>query len=90
MFWDNEYKSSERVWGEGPSELAIAAVRYLQKYKSSNEILSIFAIGYVKTQMARYFLDNLRCRILGIDSSKKAIDIASNAILRGGTLHNAA
>jgi len=29
MFWDNEYKSNERVWGERPSELAVATVRCL-------------------------------------------------------------
>ena len=25
MFWDNEYESNERIWGERPSELAVAA-----------------------------------------------------------------
>ena len=31
MFWDDEYKTNERIWGERPGELAIAAVKYLQK-----------------------------------------------------------
>lgn len=81
MLWDNEYKSNKRVWGEGPSELAIAAVRYLQKYKSHNEMLNILDIGCGYGRDAFYFWDKLGCRILGIDSSKKAIDIASNTIL---------
>jgi SAM-dependent methyltransferase len=80
MFWDNEYKSSERVWGERPSELAVAVVRYLQKRKSNNEILSILDIGCGYGRDAFYFLNNFRCRILGIDTSEKAIDIASTAI----------
>lgn len=83
MFWDNEYKSNERVWGEGPTELAIAAVRYLKKCKSCDEALNILDIGCGYGRDAFYFLNNLRCRVLGIDSSKKAIDIASNTILRG-------
>ena len=83
MFWDKEYKSNERVWGEGPSELAIAVVRYLQKCKSSREILSILDIGCGYGRDAFYFLNNLRCGVLGIDSSRKAIDIASNTILKG-------
>jgi SAM-dependent methyltransferase len=82
MFWDNEYKSNERVWGEGPSELAIAVVRYLQKYKSSGEVLRILDIGCGYGRDVFYFLDNLGCRVLGIDSSKKAIDIALNTALK--------
>jgi 2-polyprenyl-3-methyl-5-hydroxy-6-metoxy-1,4-benzoquinol methylase len=82
MFWDNEYESNERVWGEGPSELAVAVVRYLQKYKLNNEILKILDIGCGYGRDAFYFLDNLRCRIFGIDISEKAIDIASNAVLK--------
>ena len=35
MFWDDEYKRNERVWGEGPSELAVAVVEYLQRYNDS-------------------------------------------------------
>jgi SAM-dependent methyltransferase len=82
MFWDNEYKSNECVWGEGPSELAITAVRCLQKCKSGREVLSILDIGCGYGRDAFYFLDNLGCRVLGIDSSKKAIDIALNAALK--------
>jgi len=25
MFWDNEYESNARIWGERPSELTVAA-----------------------------------------------------------------
>jgi SAM-dependent methyltransferase len=82
MFWDNEYKNNERVWGEGPSELAIAVVRYLQKCKSSREILSILDIGCGYGRDAFYFWDKLGGKVLGIDSSKRAIDIALNAALK--------
>lgn len=80
MFWDKEYESNEYVWGKGPGELAIAAVRYLQKSKSCNEILSILDIGCGYGRDAFYFSDNFKCEVLGIDISKKAIDIASNEV----------
>jgi len=83
MFWDNEYKSNERVWGKEPSELAIAVVRYLQEHKSNNEILSVLDIGCGYGRDAFYFWDNLKCRVLGIDASKNAIDIALSTIFKG-------
>jgi len=36
MDWDKKYESNERIWGEQPSELVIAAVRYLQKCRRSS------------------------------------------------------
>ena len=81
MDWDKKYESNERIWGEQPSELAIAAVRYLQKCKLNTRLLSILDIGCGYGRDEIYFLDNLRCSILGIDLSEKAIDLASNAIL---------
>jgi len=50
---------------------------------SGREILSISDIGCGYGRDAFYFLNNLGCRVLGIDSSKKAIDIASSAIPDG-------
>ena len=82
MYWDNTYGNNECVWGECPSELAIATTRYLQKCKLNNRTLSILDIGCGYGRDAFYFLDNLRCRVLGIDISEKAISIALNAILK--------
>lgn len=78
MFWNNEYKNNEHVWGEGPSELAIVAVRYLQECKSNNKILSILEIGCGYGRDVLYFSKHLRCTILGIDNSEKAIDMTRN------------
>lgn len=78
MFWDNEYESNEHVWGERPSELAIATVGYLQKCKSNNERLSILDIGCGYGRDVMYFSEHLGCSLLGIDVSQKAIDMARN------------
>ena len=85
MSRDNEYGSDESVWLlllVEPSELATAAVEYLQKYKSNKEILSILDIGCGNGRDAFYFSDNLRCSVLGIDLSGEAIHFASNRALK--------
>ncbi|MGB2798264.1 MAG: class I SAM-dependent methyltransferase [Dehalococcoidia bacterium] len=82
MYWDKEYESCERVWGEGPSELAKAAVRFLQEYAPKADVLNILDIGCGYGRDAFYFSDNCSCSILGIDISGKAIDIASKAALK--------
>jgi cyclopropane fatty-acyl-phospholipid synthase-like methyltransferase len=77
MFWDNEYKSKERVWGEGPSELAIAAVEYVESCKKpNNEPVSILDIGCGYGRDALYFSEHLSCSVLGIDLSEEAIGMA--------------
>ena len=81
MFWDNEYERNQRVWGEGPGELAVAAVSYLQKCRSNDETLSILDIGCGYGRDAFYFLGNIKCKVMGIDISERAIDIASAAVL---------
>lgn len=80
MFWDDQYRRNERVWGEEPSELAVAAVKYLQRHRPNDEILSILDIGCGYGRDAAYLLENLRCKVLGVDISEKAIDIASSAV----------
>ena len=77
MFWDNEYKSKERVWGEGPSELAIAAVEYVESCKKpNNEPVSIIDIGCGYGRDVMYFSEHLSCSVLGIDISEEAIGMA--------------
>ncbi|MEX2739153.1 MAG: class I SAM-dependent methyltransferase [Candidatus Wukongarchaeota archaeon] len=80
MFWDNQYENNGRIWGEGPSELAITTVRYLQKLELNHQTLTLLDIGCGYGRDTFYFLNNLKCKILAIDISEKALDIASNAI----------
>jgi SAM-dependent methyltransferase len=78
-YWDDEYRSYERVWGEQPSELAVAAVRYVLGHDPSANPLSVLDIGCGYGRDAFYLLDNLPCSVVGIDLSPNAIDIASRA-----------
>ena len=80
MFWNNEYKSNERIWGKGPGELAVAAVSYIKEYKPDNEQLNILDIGCGYGRDAFYFLNNISCRVKGVDVAQNAIDIAADSI----------
>lgn len=61
---------------EGPSELAIAAMKYIKKFKPNKDILRILDVGCGNGRDAFYFSDNIKCKIIGIDISKDAIEIA--------------
>jgi len=79
MSWDNAYKDSGNIWGERPSELAIAMAKYLRGHKTNDNMISILDIGCGYGRDALYFLGHFRCEILGIDGSEKAIDLAKKA-----------
>jgi 2-polyprenyl-3-methyl-5-hydroxy-6-metoxy-1,4-benzoquinol methylase len=78
MSWDVEAESSDYSGLEGPSELALTALEFLQKYKCNNTV-TILDIGCGNGRDAFYFSDNLRCTVLGIDISEEAIELASHA-----------
>lgn len=77
MTWEDQYKESGKLWGEEPSMLAAAAVKYLQA-KAGTTAVSILDIGCGYGRDALYLSGNLNCKILGIDVSEKAIEMASN------------
>lgn len=81
MYWDDLYTKDDLIWGEGPSELAVAAVKYLRKYKPDTRTLGVLDIGCGYGRDSFYLRDNLECRVLGIDISGKAIDMASKKTL---------
>ena len=76
MHWDEEYSTNKRVWGEEPSELARAAVDFLQKTTTDNGELSILDIGCGYGRDALYYADRLQCKVFGIDIASKGIEIA--------------
>lgn len=78
MSWDKIYKGDKHIWGDKPSELAVVAVAYLQKHRLCDKNLSILDIGCGYGRDIAYFSKNLKCTILGIDSSKEAINMANS------------
>jgi SAM-dependent methyltransferase len=81
LFWDKEYENSHRIWGEGPSELAIITVKYLQNHRLNDRPLSIVDIGCGYGRDCLYFAKNLNCCIFGVDTSQKAIEILKNSTI---------
>jgi SAM-dependent methyltransferase len=74
LHWDRRYRADERMWGDGPSELARLAVARLGPYASSE--LSILDVGCGYGRDTRYLAAELGCHALGIDSSPAAIEAA--------------
>ncbi len=80
MFWDKEYETSSCIWGDGPSELAVITVKYLQNHRLNKKFLNIVDIGCGYGRDCLYLAKNLNCRVFGIDTSRKAIEILKNSI----------
>ncbi|MCL5276879.1 MAG: class I SAM-dependent methyltransferase [Deltaproteobacteria bacterium] len=82
MSWNRDYEKFGRIWGEGPGVLAEAAVRYLKKNDPDREGLDIIDIGCGYGRDVFYLSDKLKCNILGIDVSEKAIEIAMSMVMK--------
>ena len=74
LHWDRRYGADERIWGDGPSELARLAVARLGPYASPE--LSILDVGCGYGRDTRYLAAELGCHALGIDGSPAAIEAA--------------
>lgn len=81
LYWDKEYESNLRIWGDMPGELAIIAVKYLQDHGFNDRFLSILDIGCGYGRDCLYLAKHINCCVLGIDTSQKAIEILSNSIV---------
>jgi cyclopropane fatty-acyl-phospholipid synthase-like methyltransferase len=79
MSWDSTYQDHQRVWGDRPSALAAFACRYLQG-KPCKYTLEILDIGCGYGRDAFYLAGSIDCRILGIDNSDKAIEMAKKSL----------
>ncbi|RJP69984.1 MAG: class I SAM-dependent methyltransferase [Candidatus Abyssobacteria bacterium SURF_17] len=82
MSWDKEYDRSGHLWGEGPSELGMAAVSYFQTHALSARTPEIVDIGCGYGRDTFYLLETIPCKITGIDTSEKAIEIARSESLK--------
>jgi SAM-dependent methyltransferase len=81
LYWDKEYETNQRIWGDRPGELAVIMVKYLQDHGLNDRFLSILDIGCGYGRNCSYLAKHLNCNVLGIDTSQKAIEILSNSIV---------
>jgi SAM-dependent methyltransferase len=80
MTWDNIYRNQQHVWGNRPSALASFACHYLQRVKPSGKVIDILDLGCGYGRDATYLARNIDCRILGIDNSGEAIEMAKKEL----------
>jgi cyclopropane fatty-acyl-phospholipid synthase-like methyltransferase len=74
LSWDAEYSKNRQIWGERPSELALEAAKRL--IRSKGRPLRVLDVGCGYGRDLIYIAKSLGFRILGIDVSEKAIDLA--------------
>jgi cyclopropane fatty-acyl-phospholipid synthase-like methyltransferase len=80
--WDTLYNNDKKIWGDKPSELAIAAYNYLRESQGFRNRKDIFILdlgcGYARD--AVFLANNLPCHILGLDNSETAIEMARRSL----------
>jgi SAM-dependent methyltransferase len=74
LYWEARYAAEGKLWGDGPSELALLAVARLRGSATSG--LSILDVGCGYGRDTRYLAAELGCRVLGLDPSPAAVAAA--------------
>jgi SAM-dependent methyltransferase len=80
MSWDAEYNKYRQIWGERPSELALEASKRLIHHKGRPLRVLDIGCGYGRDSV--YVAKSLGFRVLGIDISGKAIEMAKENSLK--------
>ncbi len=80
MSWDAEYHKYKQIWGEQPSELAVEAAKRLVRHKGRPLRVLDIGCGYGRDTI--YVAKSLGFRVLGIDISEKAIEMARGNSLK--------
>ncbi len=75
--WDEDYKTKGKIWNDKPSELAVIMMKYLKDSSWDNKELKILNIGCGYGRDELFLKEQLNCKILAIDNSSIAIDIAN-------------
>jgi len=80
MSWDNYYRDNQRIWGNRPSALAAFACHYLRQVKPSGKDIEILDLACGYGRDASFLARSINCRVLGIDNSDEAINMARKGL----------
>jgi SAM-dependent methyltransferase len=83
--WDAQFTVG-RPWGDEPSVLARAAVRFLSAQVAHPRALHVLDLGCGEGRDARYLWHHLGCAVLGVDTSAPAVALARQAAPPGAVL----
>jgi SAM-dependent methyltransferase len=83
-YWEKQYATDGRLWGDGPSELARLAVARLRPAVAAVRDadappLTLIDVGCGYGRDSRYLAAELGCRVLGLDPSPAAVAAARKA-----------
>ncbi|MDD1717597.1 MAG: class I SAM-dependent methyltransferase [Methanoregulaceae archaeon] len=83
--WEEKYRKEGRLWGEDPSVLAVATIRFLERLpdRHTPRLLVDLGCGYGRdtVALARGLPDDT---FLGVDSSVSAVEAATRRCLEAG------
>jgi cyclopropane fatty-acyl-phospholipid synthase-like methyltransferase len=82
MSWDADYNKYKQIWGEQPSELTLEASKRLIRHKCRPLRVLDVGCGYGRDSV--FVAKSLGFRVLGIDISAKAIEMARENALKAG------
>jgi SAM-dependent methyltransferase len=79
-YWDGQYRAGGELWGETPSELAVAAVERLRQLGPDAAGLTLLDLGcgYGRDDVALWRA--LGLAIVGIDGAQSAVEMARAAL----------
>jgi SAM-dependent methyltransferase len=77
--WDGDYREAGRLWGEGPSELALLAVDVLRGEGIIGPAHSVLDVGCGYGRDAFHLWRELGVSVVGVDPSPRAVELARAA-----------
>ncbi len=79
-YWDGAYRTGRKIWGGQPSEIARAAGLFFEKEKIPTAGKRALEIGCGYGRDALFLAQRWRIRMLGIDPSGPAIEMARTGL----------
>jgi SAM-dependent methyltransferase len=85
-YWDGQYRAGGALWGETPSELAVAAVERLRQLGPAAADLTLLDLGcgYGRDDVALWRA--LGLAIVGVDAAQRAVEMARAALPAGARI----
>jgi cyclopropane fatty-acyl-phospholipid synthase-like methyltransferase len=79
-YWDGAYRTGRKIWGERPSEIARTIGLFFEKEKIPTDGKRMLEVGCGYGRDALYFADRWKIRVLGVDPSGQAIEMAQTGL----------
>ena len=85
-YWDRQYRAGGELWGETPSELAVAAVERLRQLGPDAAGLTLLDLGCGYGRDDIVLWRALGLAIVGVDGAQRAVEMARAALPAGARI----